>query len=152
MIKLSRVLIAASAAALLATGCASGPEFKDVASSIPTIKESQGRIYFYRSNSLFGAALQPDINLNDQVVGKSKPGGFFYVDEPAGDYVVSTTTETKKTLSFKLEAGETKYVKTSVGLGLLVGRIIPSLESTEEANKDLEGLHYIGTPTTAASK
>ncbi|CAG9216671.1 MULTISPECIES: DUF2846 domain-containing protein [Paraburkholderia] len=152
MIKLSRVLIAASAAALLATGCASGPEFKDVASSIPTIKESQGRIYFYRSNSMFGAAVQPDISLNSQVVGKSKPGGFFYVDEPAGDYVVSTTTETEKTLTFHLDAGETKYVKTSIGLGLLVGRIIPSLESTEEANEHLQGLHYIGTPTTAAAK
>lgn len=152
MIKLSRVFLAVSAATLLATGCASGPEFKDVASSIPTIKETQGRIYFYRSNSMFGAALQPDINLNDQVVGKSKPGGFFYVDEPAGDYVVSTTTETRKTLSFKLEAGETKYVKTSVGLGLLVGRIVPTLESADEANKSLDGLHYIGAPTTAASK
>ncbi|MGF6976543.1 hypothetical protein QFZ94_004993 [Paraburkholderia sp. JPY465] len=152
MNKLFRALAASAFVAVVASGCASGPQYKDVASSIPTLKEAQGRIYFYRSSSMFGAAMQPAINLNGQDVGKSQPGGFFFVDEPAGQYVVSTTTETKKTLSFKLDAGETKYVKTSVGLGLLVGRIIPTLESSDEATKDIQDLHYTGTPTTAASK
>jgi hypothetical protein len=152
MNKLFRVLAASAFVAVVASGCASGPQYKDVASSIPTLKEAQGRIYFYRSNSMFGAAVQPAINLNGQAVGKSQPGGFFFVDEPAGQYVVSTSTETEKTLSFKLDAGETKYVKTSIGLGLLVGRIIPTLESSDEATKNIEDLHYTGTPTTAASK
>ncbi|MGF6261916.1 hypothetical protein OKW49_002844 [Paraburkholderia youngii] len=152
MNKLFRALAASAFVAVVASGCASGPQYKDVASSIPTLKKAQGRIYFYRSSSMFGAAMQPAINLNGQAVGKSQPGGFFFVDEPAGQYVVSTTTETEKTLSFKLDAGETKYVKTSVGLGLLVGRIIPTLESSDEATKDIEDLHYTGTPTAAASK
>lgn len=152
MTNLFRALVASAFVALVASGCASGPQYKDVASSIPTLKQEQGRIYFYRSGSMFGAALQPSINVNGQAVGKSQAGGFFYVDEPAGQYVVSTATETEKTVSFKLDAGETKYVKTSVGFGLLVGRIIPSLESAEDATKDLDGLHYTGTPTTAASK
>jgi uncharacterized protein (DUF2141 family) len=152
MTNLFRALVAGAFVAFVASGCASGPQYKDVASSIPTLKEAQGRIYFYRSNSMFGAALQPSINLNGQVVGKSQPGGFFYVDEPAGQYVVSTATETEKTVSFKLDAGETKYVKTSVGFGLLVGRIIPTLESADEATKNIEDLHYTAAPTTAASK
>jgi Protein of unknown function (DUF2846) len=152
MANLLRTLVTASFVALVATGCASGPQYKEVASSIPTLKEAQGRIYFYRSNSMFGAALQPSINLNGEQVGQSKPGGFFFVDEPAGQYVVSTATETEKTVSFKLDAGETKYVKTSVGFGLLVGRVIPSLESADEATKNLDDLHYTGAPTTSASK
>lgn len=152
MSNLFRALVASAFVALVASGCASGPQYKEVASSIPTLKEAQGRIYFYRSGSMFGAALQPSINVNGQAVGKSQPGGFFYADEPAGQYVVSTTTETEKTVSFKLDAGETKYVKTSVGFGLLVGRVIPTLESADEAAKNLDGLHYTGVPTTAASK
>jgi hypothetical protein len=152
MTKLFRALAASAFVAVVASGCASGPQYKDVASSIPTLNEAQGRIYFYRSSSMLGAAIQPAINLNGQAVGKSQPGGFFFVDEPAGQYVVSTTTETEKTLSFKLDAGETKYVKTSVGFGLLVGRIVPTLESSDEATKSIEDLHYTGTPTTAASK
>lgn len=150
MNKLLKTLVTSVFVTLVASGCASGPQYKEVASSIPTLKEAQGRIYFYRSNSMFGAALQPSINLNGTSVGKSQPGGFFYVDEPAGQYVVSTTTETEKTVSFKLDAGETKYVKTSVGFGLLVGRIIPSLESPDEAVKNLEDLHYVAAQTTAA--
>jgi hypothetical protein len=55
-------------------------------------------------------------------------------------------------VSFKLDAGETKYVKTSVGFGLLVGRIIPTLESADEAMKSLETLHYTGASTASASK
>ncbi|WP_250486564.1 DUF2846 domain-containing protein [Caballeronia sp. GaOx3] len=152
MANLLRVLLTGAFVTLVASGCASGPQYKDVASSIPTLKESQGRIYFYRSNSMFGAALQPNINLNGALVGQSKPGGFFYVDEPAGKYIVSTTTETEKTVSFTLDAGETKYVRTSVGFGLLVGRIIPSLESSDEGLKALEDSHFIGTLTTSASK
>jgi len=152
MTKLFRALAVCAFVAVTASGCASGPEYKDVASSIPTMKEAQGRVYFYRSGSMFGAAIQPEIKLNDQVVGKSQPGGFFFVDEPAGQYVVSTSTETEKSVSFQLDAGETKYVKTSVGLGLLAGRIVPSLESPDDAAKHLDGLHFTGTPVTAASK
>ena len=59
---------------------------------------------------------------------------------------------TEKSVSFHLDAGETKYVKTSVGLGLLVGRIVPALESPDDAAKHLDGLHFTGTPVTAASK
>ncbi|CAB3803402.1 hypothetical protein LMG28614_05812 [Paraburkholderia ultramafica] len=152
MTKLLKVLATSALVALVASGCASGPQYKEVASSIPTLKDAQGRIYFYRSGSMFGAALQPGINLNGTPVGKSQPGGFFFVDEPAGQYVVTTATETEKTVSFKLDAGETKYVKTSVGFGILVGRIIPTLESADEAAKNLESLHYTGAPSTSASK
>jgi Protein of unknown function (DUF2846) len=152
MTNLFRALVTSAFVALVASGCASGPQYKDVASSISTLKEAQGRIYFYRSSSMIGAALQPSIKLNGAVVGKSQPGGFFFVDEPAGQYVVSTATETEKTVSFKLDAGETKYVKTSVGFGILVGRIIPTLESADEAMKSLETLHYTGASTASASK
>ena len=152
MTKLLKTVAAGVFVAFIASGCASGPQYKEVASSIPTLKEAQGRIYFYRSSSMIGAALQPTIKVNGDPVGKSQPGGFFYVDEPAGQYVVSTATETEKSVSFKLDAGETKYVKTSVGFGLLVGRIIPSIESPDEALKNLEDLHYVAAQTTAAQK
>src|ERR1700737_2418182 len=104
MTKLFRALAVCAFVAVTASGCASGPEYKDVASSIPTMKEAQGRVYFCRSGSMFGAALQPEIKLNDQVVGKSQPGGFFFVDEPAGQYVVSTSTETEKSRSISTPA------------------------------------------------
>jgi len=153
MIKLFRSVCVATGFTLLMAGCATGPAYKEVASSIPTLSADHGRIYFFRSGNPIGSGLQPDIKLNGQVVGGSKPGGFFYIDEPAGQYTVSTATETEKTLSFALDAGETKYVRTSVSMGILVGRIVPTLESEDAAMKEIADLKYTGgTSSTQAAK
>ena len=127
------------------TGCAAtGTKYSDMAASIPAAKSSEGRIYFFRSSSFVGAAIQPDIKLNGQVVGTSKPGGFFYVDRPAGNHTASASTETEKTASFALAAGETKYLRTSPSLGLLVGRIVIEIESPEKAKAELATLSHTG--------
>ena len=107
---------------------------------MPSLKDTEGRIYFLRSASMLGAAIQPDIRLNDQVVGQSRPGGYFYVDRPAGSYIASASTETEKTASFMLDAGETKYLRSSPSFGLLVGRIVIEIETTEKAKSELPSL------------
>lgn len=137
-------LFLAFAVALLAVGCATGIKHSEMATSIPVMKNEEGRIYFFRSASLFGSAMQPDIRLNGEVVGESKPGGFFFVDRPAGNYVASAATETEKTLSFVLDAGETKYVRSSASLGVVVGRVVLELETPEKAKEELSSLSYTG--------
>jgi hypothetical protein len=129
------------------SGCATGVKFQEMADSIPSLPKDQGRIYFFRSSSMMGAALQPEVRLNGEVVGQSKPGGFFYVDRPAGTYVAATATETEKTASFALQAGETKYLRTSVSFGLVVGRVVVELETPEKAKAELSSLSYTGTAT-----
>ena len=131
-------------AVLLATGCATGPKFAELDAKTPTLKPTEGRVYFYRSSSMVGAAVQPDIRLNGAVVGTSKPGGYFYVDRPAGSYVASTATETEKTASFTLDAGETKYLKTAPSFGVLVGRVVVTIESPSSAKTELAALSYTG--------
>jgi hypothetical protein len=140
------ILSLAVAATALLAGCASGPKFTEVAQSLPKLKEGEGRIYFFRSSSMLGAAIQPDIRLNGNVVGESKPGSFFFIDRPAGSYTASTQTETEKTGSFTLDAGETKYVRTSPSIGLLVGRIVVSIEDPVKAKNEIDSLAYIGAP------
>lgn len=139
----------AASAVVLASGCATGIKHEQMASSIPSLKAGEGRVYFFRSGSMVGAAVQPEIRLNGQVVGQSKPGGFFYVDRPAGNFVASTSTETEKTLSFTLQPGETKYVRSSPSIGLLVGRIVLEPETPEKAKAELRDLSYTGTPIAA---
>lgn len=147
-----RTLLLAGGAALLAAGCASGPQYKDVASSIPTLSPDDGRIYFFRSDSFAGAMLQPEIKLNDKVVGHSKAGGFFYVDEPAGSYTVATSTEVTRTVTFDLKAGETKYVRTAVSMGVLVGHITPTIDYPENAQSEIQTLKYIGDAAPAVAQ
>lgn len=129
--------------AFLAGCAASGPKMSEVKSSIPTLGADQGRIYFYRTKSIFGAAITADLRVNGDVVGRSTRGSFFYIDRPAGNYDVASSTETEKMVTFALDAGETKYVRTYVGLGILVGRIIPELVNENEAEKEMAELAYV---------
>jgi hypothetical protein len=152
MKSLVRVLFAGIAVTSLMAGCASGMKHSEMASSIPSLKSGEGRVYFMRSASMFGATLQPDIRLNGKVVGESKPGGFFFVDRPAGKYVAAASTETEKTLSFMLDAGETKYVRSSPSFGLVVGRVVLELETPEKAKEELGGLSYTGDVVKTAGK
>jgi hypothetical protein len=130
------------------TACASGPKHAEVASSIPGIKPDQGRVYLYRSNSMMGAAIQPNITINGKVMGESKPGGFFFVDLPAGPVEVATSTEVEKKLTFTLDAGQTRYVKTSIGFGLMVGRVYPELVDNAVGAKEITETSYTGTALT----
>jgi len=132
-------------AVALVSACATGPKHADMVGSIPSLKSGEGRIYFFRSNSMVGGAVQPEIRLDGQVVGQSKPGGFFYVDRPAGNHVAGASTETEKTVSFALQAGETKYIRSSVGIGLVMGRVILEPETPEKAKAELGSLSYTGT-------
>ncbi|WP_081078514.1 DUF2846 domain-containing protein [Burkholderia territorii] len=136
---------------LFLAACASGPGYVDVAASIPQLNANLGRIYFLRSASPLGAAIQPDIRLNGQVVGQSKPGGFFFVDEPPGTYTVVTTTEVDRKITFDVEAGQTRYVRTSIGFGFLLGHVTPSLVPSDIAETEIRALRYTGAPISAAA-
>jgi hypothetical protein len=150
---MKRIILSLAAVVALAAlgGCAaSGAKYQEVASAMPGLKSGEGRVYFLRSSSIVGAALQPHIRLNGQVVGVSKPGGFFYVDRPAGSYTAAAATETEKSASFALQSGETKYLRTSPSIGILVGRIVVEIESAEKAMAELPSLSYTGGDKVSA--
>lgn len=139
-----RAVFAVVLLSILAACAATGPLHKEVAASIPPTPAGKGRIYFYRADTMFGAAVTSDIKLNNRVVGKSERGSFFYVDEQPGKCLVSTSTEVEKQLTFTLAAGETRYVRTSVSMGLMVGRVNAELVNTDTAKSEISELHYTG--------
>ena len=130
---------------LLLSGCATGAKYAEVKSTIPALAPSEGRIYFYRPSAL-GAAVQPDIKLNGQKVGTAKPHGFYFVDRAPGNYEVSAATETEKKLTFTLAAGQERFVRLKIQIGLLVGRIVPELVDRTEAEGELKDLSFIAEP------
>jgi hypothetical protein len=149
--KMRNIKLALIGVALALTGCASGIKYQDMGASIATLAPDQGRIYFYRSNSMFGAAVQPNLRMDGVTVGSSKPGGFFYVDATPGGHEVSAKTEVENKLTFMLDKGETKYVRTSPSFGLFVGHIVPELVGPDMALQELQDLSYIGDKATIAS-
>jgi Protein of unknown function (DUF2846) len=137
-----RALLIAAIVGVVA-GCASGPKYAEMKSKIPAMKAGEGRIFIYR-DSIFGAAVQPKVSINGVEVGTSQSNGFFYIDRPAGDYKISGSTEVERSVSFVLAAGETKYIQSSISMGLLVGRINFELVNAAGGEAAVSGLSYTG--------
>jgi Protein of unknown function (DUF2846) len=138
--------ILALCAFTLLAGCATGgARYADVNVRAPKLAPDRGRIYFYRSAAIVGVAVQPDIKLNGESVGSAAPGGFFFVDRPRGNYVASSATEVEAKLALTLAAGETKYVRTSISPGIIVGHMNFELISKSVAEGELASLNQTAT-------
>jgi hypothetical protein len=138
-------VIVALALGLALSACATGPKFTELESTIPALDPSLGRIFIYRT-TVFGAAVQPNVKLNGEVVGSAVPNGFFFVDRPPGDYTVSTATEVERSVMLGLRAGETQYVRLNIGMGFLVGRVAPELIHPETGREEIKMLSFAGGP------
>lgn len=130
-------------AVLCLVGCASGPRYSEINSTFAEPSAGNGRIFFYRP-STFGAAIQPSVKVNDEVVGSAVPHGFFYVDRPAGSYKISASTEVERNLSLTLDAGQIRYVQLTISMGFVAGHVSPELVENAKGEKDIRALHYTG--------
>lgn len=143
-----KLVAAAVLGAALLAGCG-GPRYKDVASTIPMMVPETGRIYFYQPPAPVGVvSAQPYLRVNGLKVGRSKPGSFFYVNRPAGKYVVDTLRDDEQ-LSFTLAPGQTRYVRLSIegvsGNSSNMGRQDMRLEDSEAtAQQEMGPLKYWG--------
>ena len=127
---------------LFTIGCASGPKYAEVAQTIPELRADQGRIYVYR-NSVLGAAIQPDVKLNGEVIGSSAAKGFYFVDRAPGEYKMMTSTEVDRSLSFILEASQIRYVRLNVSMGFFVGHVYPELVEEAVGQKEIQECSYV---------
>ena len=128
---------------IVLTGCATGPSFQEQSASIPTASPDSARIYVYRT-AVLGAAIQPAVKVNDEIVGKAVPKGFFYIDRPAGNYTISASTEAKRNLTIALEPGDERYVRLEVKIGLLVAQVKPVLVENSIGQQQIAGTKYVG--------
>jgi hypothetical protein len=126
-------------------GCATGPKYSAVASSFANLPSDQGRVFVYRASAM-GAAVQPEIRMDGQLIGKAVPLGFFYVDRALGNHEIVTSTEVERKLTFMLESGQVRYVRLGISIGFFVGHIYPELVDTDVALSELEDCSYIGQP------
>jgi hypothetical protein len=142
---LARAGIVCALLPLVAACATSGPTFQTVHAAEPAVAADHARIYFYRLGQFVGAAIQPAIKVNGLKVGEAVPGGYFYVDEPAGTYEISTSTETKEAITTTIKPGETRYVRFDISMGILMGHVVPTLVWPDQGASEIQSLHYIGT-------
>ena len=89
-------------------------------------------------------AVQPEVKINGEVVGKATPNGYFYVDRKPGTYEVTTTTEVERKLSLNLDKDQTRFVRLNISLGFVVGHVYPELVDNNVGEKELQDCHYTG--------
>jgi hypothetical protein len=133
------------AAMVTLTGCAAtGPRYVEVETNFPTLRPGYGRVLVYRPAGM-GAAVQPDVRLDGELIGKAQSEGFFFVDRAAGRHTLTTSTEVTSTVDIELSDGATAYVQFGMTMGLFVGQPRLTLQSAAAARLQLAGLAYTGS-------
>lgn len=131
------------AAALVLAGCATqAVSYKEQPARLPQPVAGNGRIVIYRSPSI-GWAVQPNVYLNGVVVGAAVADAAYVLDRPKGSYEVTVRTEVEEKVAFMLEAGEVKYVRLTLALGVRASRLVPELVAKDEATNELLGLRLM---------
>jgi len=138
--KLSLIVLVSFVLGACAT---TGPKFTELSSQISTVSPDLGRIYLYRT-SILGAAIQPEVKLNGDVIGKAVPNGFFYVDKAPGNYEIMTSTEVDRKLSLTLDGGQARYVHLNISMGFFVGHVYPELVDLDVGTREIQDCRYIG--------
>lgn len=128
--KNSRILMTLLVVVLAVTqfGCASlGKPFEPVASA----SSDQSVIYIYRPSSFVGGGVSYTIYSGNKAITKLYNGGYYPYVAKLGEVELWAETESKSSVTVDLKAGETKYVKGTVGVGFFVGR--PNLSVVDPA-------------------
>lgn len=116
-------------------GCATGKTIQETKETTAPIPEGMGRIVVYRTG-LLGAAIQPGISIDGTKTGSCQPNGAFLADVAPGDHVVSAKTEVMRETLVHVTAGESSYIRCSIGMGFIVGQ--PQLEVVSPGTGKLE--------------
>jgi hypothetical protein len=127
-------------AILLLQGCVTMPKFTEYEKRLAPATQGYGRIWFYRESRFFGSARHPSIFLNGKEIGKAVPGGYFYLDRPPGNYLITTEQEQTQECRLVLEPGSTRYVRFTFVAGVWMAQMVPQEVSRMTALKELADL------------
>lgn len=132
-------------AVVTVSGCATGPEYKDIGSEIAPIEVGKGRVYVYRPQLSF--LYVGGVMLNGEPVRVPSAGGFVYVDKMPGKYKVEVDAVTDESTIFQLEAGKEVYVRITIDVGgYFLYTITPQITDRETAIHEMQELNYVERP------
>lgn len=132
---------------VLFAGCASVPteqvEVSNVLKQVKAPSANNAGLYIYHSNSVVGGALKKDVWVDDECIGETARGTFFY-HEVLGDIQHKVSTESEfspNDLMIDTKAGNNYFVKQYIKPGLIVGgaglKLVPEAEG-KQAISDLD--------------
>jgi len=124
----------------LLSGCASlGPVYQKV----ETVPADRGLVYIYRPSSFVGGGVSYDVKVGETPVTTLYNGGYYpYLSAP-GEVEFWAKTESRSAVTLDVKAGETYFLKGTVGVGLLVGRPHLTVVPNETGAGEIAGCKLI---------
>jgi len=138
-----RVLASMTVLLLMASCAAPNPTYEEYASTLSPASAGNGRIYIYRV-ARDGGTIRPQITIDGEGVGRTKPYGFIYVDRLTGNYKISLSTESHESLSVDVVAGEEIFIRLDIDLTPTSWDINPVLVDAATGKEQLKNTKYTG--------
>jgi hypothetical protein len=135
--------LAAIISAFYLSGCATVPtetaENAAIAKEFSLTSQNNAGIYVYRVSTPFGAALKKDIWVNDECLGQSASGVFFYKEvEGDKEHIVATESEfSANEIALETESGKMYFVEQYLKMGAFVGGAGLEYVSSEKGKKEV---------------
>lgn len=130
--------------ALLLSACA--PTLGPVFQKVDRAPEGAAVVYIYRPSSFIGGGVYYDVRANGVVVTTLYNGGYHpYVAKP-GEVEFSAKTEATSSVTLDVKAGQTYYVRGTVGVGVFVGRPRLEVVPAEVAEKEIAETKLLPEP------
>lgn len=129
------IIAALFACMLFLNGC--GPTLGQIYQKADTVPENMGMVYIYRPSSFVGGGISYDVKVAETPVVTLYNGGYYpYLSKP-GEVEFWAETESKSSVTLDIKAGESYYIKGTVGVGFIVGRPHLMLVSQEVAESEI---------------
>jgi Protein of unknown function (DUF2846) len=126
---------AQAAAAQEPAAPAPAAETKDAgaaAAKVAPPPEGKGQVVFFRPSNMLGMALSFSVHEGDKGIGKLSNGSYFVHVADPGPHLFTIQSEVTDKLTLEIDAGETYYVKQTIGVGIVAGR--PRLSPAEQGD------------------
>lgn len=150
MTKTPNGLLTIGAMSLLLGGCATLGSTYTPDTHAPKDKAT---VYVYRTSGFGGAAISYTVAVNGVDVSSLPSGGYFVYYAAAGENEFTAKTEAKTSVTVDAKAGETYYVKGTIGMGVLVGHPHLTQVTNEVGTKEIASCKLVPPqPDKAAAK
>ncbi|RLA14799.1 MAG: hypothetical protein DRQ59_02580 [Gammaproteobacteria bacterium] len=107
---------------------------------LPQLEAGKGMVVFYRLGKFGGSAIRFNLSHAEGFMGQLLNDTWLYKSVEPGEHTFWSQVISQDSITIRVEAGKTYYVKGVVKMGLVVGRPTFTQVSEEEGLKDLAGL------------
>jgi hypothetical protein len=107
---------------------------------LPQLEAGKGLVVFYRLGKFGGSAIRFNLNHAEGFMGQLLNDTWLYKSVEPGEHTFWSQVISQDSITIRVEAGKTYYVKGVVKMGLVVGRPTFTQVSEQEGLNDLAGL------------